>query len=173
MNEMCYFVICPLSTHVFCSRGVQWKKTDKTQRTALPTYTLLDDAVNGKFCLSPPLRFLDGNMAGLGGLSGPFQPGCSRTQLPDPTNRNPVSVLAQPLDEPPELAACALEVLPHQHGVHQVPVVLVYEGGRGRHLSLLFILQGKGQLRSNRAVHPQIRTLQPASWAMFQPLILQ
>lgn len=88
------------------------------------------------------MRFLDGSMgeAGLGNLPGPLQPRCSRMQLPDPTNRYPVSVLAQLLQEHSELAVCTLEVLLHQHRVHQVPVVLVYEGSGGGHLLLLLIL---------------------------------
>lgn len=84
--------------------------------------------------------------AGQGDLPGPLQPGCSRLQLPDPTNRHPVSVLAQLLQEHSELAVGTLEVLLHQHTVHQMPVVLVYEGRRGGHLLLLLVLQGKGQL---------------------------
>lgn len=92
--------------------------------------------------------------AGRGGLLGPLQPGCSRMQLPDPTNRYPVRVLAQLLQEHSELAVCTLEILLHQHSVHQVPVMLLYEGGGGDHLLLLLILQEKRQLWGNWVVLP-------------------
>ena len=76
---------------------MQGKTTDKNQgQIRLPTNTLLADGVYGTLCLLHR-RFLDVNKgeAGPGGLPGPRQLGCSRMQLPDPTNRYPVSVLAQ------------------------------------------------------------------------------
>lgn len=66
-------------------------------------------------------------------------------KLPHPADGYPVSVLAQLLYDSSELAADALQVLPHKHSVYQVPIVLIDEGGRGSHLLLLFILQGKRQ----------------------------
>lgn len=74
-------------------KGCSEKQYTETNQTGL--LTLLDVGVYGKFRPSPHLQFLDGNMAGLGSLPGPLQPGCSRIQLPDPANRYPVSVLAQ------------------------------------------------------------------------------
>ena len=75
--------------------GFSGKRHKNQTKPGLPTSTLLNDGVNGKVCPSVHLRFLDGSMAGLGGLPGALPPGCSRIQLPDPANRNPVSVLAQ------------------------------------------------------------------------------
>lgn len=62
-------------------------------------------------------------------------------KLPHPADGYPGSVLAQRLYDSSELAAGLLQVLPHEHSVYQVPIVLIYEGSRGGHLLLLFILQ--------------------------------
>lgn len=66
-------------------------------------------------------------------------------KLPHPINGYPVSVFAQLLYDRSELAADALQVLPHEHSVDQVPIVLINEGNRGGHLLLLFILHRKRQ----------------------------
>lgn len=66
-------------------------------------------------------------------------------KLPHPVDGDPESVLAQLLYDISELAADALQVLPHEHSVNQVPIVLINEGSRGGHLLLLFILHGKRQ----------------------------
>lgn len=54
---------------------------------------------------------------------------------------------------------CTLEILLHQDSVDEVPVMLVYEGSGRGHFLLLLILQGKGQLWSNRVVLPQNKQL--------------
>lgn len=172
MNDTCYFVICPFRLMFSAPKGFSENQQTKTNKREFPTYTLLDDGAYGKFRPSPHLQFFDGNMAGLGGLLGPLQPGCSRIQLPDPTNRYPVSVLVQLLQEHSELAVCTMEILLQQHSVHQVPVMLVYEGGGSGHLLLFFILP-RGSYGASVWFFPQIRNLQPASWAMFQSLVFK